>query len=156
LYGLDRLAPGAADSGAGLTIKLSTMLGFIPVDPEMIAGTAPCKRFLDEVGTGLRQAEPAACRGERRRGMFSGRTMFIGMLVAMSVIRVRAAASGWVSKSSAPTGSVPSGVGTPRPRMGRVRCRVGRRGVGGDMRDPRAASSDAQAEQDGLGPGDHG
>jgi hypothetical protein len=26
----------------------------------------------------------------------------------------------------------------------------------GDMRDPRAASSDAQAELDGLGPGDHG
>jgi hypothetical protein len=25
-----------------------------------------------------------------------------------------------------------------------------------DVRDPRAASSDAQAELDGLGPGDHG
>jgi hypothetical protein len=37
----------------------STVLGFIPVGPKMIAGMAPYKRFLDEVGEALRRADPA-------------------------------------------------------------------------------------------------
>lgn len=38
----------------------STVLGFIPVGPKMIAGYAPYKRFLDEVRAELAAADPAA------------------------------------------------------------------------------------------------
>lgn len=36
----------------------STVLGFIPVGPKMIAGYAPYKRLLDEIATELRAADP--------------------------------------------------------------------------------------------------
>lgn len=35
------------------------MLGFIPVGPKMIAGMSPYKRFLDEIGEALLQADPS-------------------------------------------------------------------------------------------------
>jgi hypothetical protein len=38
----------------------STVLGFIPVGPKMIAGYAPYKAFLNAVATALRSADDAA------------------------------------------------------------------------------------------------
>jgi hypothetical protein len=37
----------------------STVIGFIPAGPKMIAGYAPYKRFLEQVAVALRAADPA-------------------------------------------------------------------------------------------------